>query len=136
MKEPTGDDEARAPALPQQIGPYRVLERIGEGGMGIVYVADQLEPVRRRVALKVIRADRDGKRYQARFEMERKALERMDHPNVARIFDAGVTADGKPYFAMELVRGVGLTEYCDTRKLTLSDRLRLFRQVCDGVQHA
>ena len=121
---------------PNQIGPYKILEKIGEGGMGVVYVAEQERPLRRRVALKLIKLGMDTKQVLARFESERQALALMDHPAVAKVFDAGTTPDGRPYFAMEYVQGVPLTEYCDRHKLTTRARLELFRKVCDGVQHA
>jgi serine/threonine protein kinase/tetratricopeptide (TPR) repeat protein len=118
------------------IGPYKLLERIGQGGMGVVYVAEQTEPVRRRVALKVIKPGMDTKEVVARFEAERQALALMDHPNIAKVFDGGTTAAGRPFFVMELVRGLPVTEYCDRAKLPADRRLRLFAQVCRAVQHA
>ncbi|MCG8468530.1 MAG: serine/threonine-protein kinase [Gemmatimonadetes bacterium] len=120
----------------ERIGPYKILQTLGEGGMGVVYEAEQLEPVRRRVALKVIRLGMDTKQIVARFEIERQALAVMDHPNIARVLDAGVTEDGRPYFVMELVKGTPLTEYCDTHKLGTRERLDLFTHVCGAVQHA
>jgi formylglycine-generating enzyme required for sulfatase activity/predicted Ser/Thr protein kinase len=120
----------------QWIGPYRVLELIGDGGMGVVYLAERREPVPQRVALKVIRRDRVDSQYRARFELEQQAMARMDHPNIARIYESGITAGGMPWFAMEYVPGPPLGEYCDERRLPLAERLELFRQVCDGVQHA
>ena len=119
-----------------RVGPYRLLERIGEGGMGIVYMAEQTEPVRRRVALKLIKAGMDSAQVIARFEAERQALAMMDHPNIARVLDAGTTGGGRPYFVMELVKGVPITEYCDRARLPLRGRLELFEQVCRAVQHA
>ncbi len=119
-----------------RIGPYRVLEKIGEGGFGIVYLAEQEAPVRRRVALKVLKLGMDTRQVVARFEAERQALAVMDHPAIARVFDAGTTHTGRPYFVMELVGGEPITTYCDRRGLPISDRLRLFGLVCDGVQHA
>jgi len=121
---------------PEFIGDFRVVEVIGEGGMGIVYKAEQREPVRRVVALKVIKLGMDTREVVARFEAERQALALMNHPNVAKVFDAGVTDTGRPYFAMEHVPGVGLTEYCDTNKLSIHQRLELFISVCNAVQHA
>ncbi len=115
---------------------FRVLQRLGDGGMGEVYEAEQLEPVRRRVALKVIKWGMDTKEVLARFESERQALALMNHPNIARVYEAGATYSGRPYFAMEYVKGVPLTEYCDTHRLTTDERLNLFIQVCEGVQHA
>ena len=120
----------------QTIGPFRVLEKIGEGGMGVVFVADQSEPVKRRVALKVIKPGMDSKEVVARFEAERQALALMEHPNIAKVFDAGMTPDGRPYFAMELINGAPITQYCDARKLGIQERLTLFVQVCNAVQHA
>ena len=118
------------------VGPYRILEQIGEGGMGEVYLAEQEQPVRRRVALKLIKLGMDTRQVVARFESERQALAIMNHPNVAKVFDAGSTERGRPYFAMEFVRGVQITEYCDRNRLTTVERLELFMRVCDGVQHA
>jgi non-specific serine/threonine protein kinase/serine/threonine-protein kinase len=124
------------PGTPERIGPYKVLQTLGEGGMGIVYLAEQEKPIRRRVALKVIKLGMDTKQVIARFEAERQALAIMNHPNLAKVFDAGATEQGRPYFAMEYVKGVPITEHCDRHKLPTIERLRLFRQVCDGVQHA
>jgi WD40 repeat protein/serine/threonine protein kinase len=118
------------------IGPYKLLQQIGEGGFGVVYMAEQLEPVRRKVALKIIKPGMDTKEVIARFESERQALALMDHPNVARVLDAGATATGRPYFVMELVRGVPITEFCDKQHLPATGRLELFRAVCLAVQHA
>ena len=118
------------------IGPYTLRERIGEGGMGVVYVAEQDQPVRRKVALKVIKPGMDSQEIIARFEAERQALAVMDHPNIARVFDAGITDNERPYFVMELVAGVPITEYCDQQKLSTEARLHLFRDVCGAVQHA
>ena len=119
-----------------RIGRFKLLQQIGEGGCGIVFMAEQEEPVRRRVALKVIKPGMDTKSVIARFEAERQALALMDHPNIAKIFDAGATESGRPYFVMELVRGVKITEYCDQHSLTTGERLKLFVQVCKAVQHA
>jgi serine/threonine protein kinase len=118
------------------IGSYRILEKIGEGGMGEVWLAEQTEPVRRKVALKVIRRGMGSARVVARFEAERQALALMDHPAIAKIHDAGVTSGGRPYFVMEYVHGVPINEYCDRNALTTRERLRLFTEVCHGVQHA
>ena len=123
-------------APPDMIGHYRLLRKIGEGGMGEVYEAEQERPVRRRVAIKVIKWGMDTKEVVARFESERQALALMDHPNVAKVFDAGATEHGRPYFAMEFVKGVPITEYCDTHRLATDDRLLLFTTVCEAVQHA
>src|SRR5262245_11945193 len=109
---------------------YKLLQAIGEGGMGTVYMAEQTEPVRRQVALKLIKAGMDSRQVLARFEAERQALALMDHPNIARVFDGGLTADGRPFFAMELVQGVPITKFCDARRLTPKDRLELFVPVC------
>ncbi len=119
-----------------RIGRYKLLQQIGEGGCGIVFMAEQEEPVRRRVALKVIKPGMDSKSVITRFEAERQALALMDHPNIAKFFDAGATESGRPYFVMELVRGVKITEYCDQHSLTTEERLKLFVQVCKAVQHA
>ena len=119
-----------------QIGPYRLLQLIGEGGMGEVWLTEQKTPIHRTVALKLIKAGMDTKAVVARFESERQALALMDHPNIARVFDAGSTAEGKPFFVMEYVPGLPMTEYCDKHRLTVNERLELLMQVCDGVQHA
>jgi len=121
---------------PETIGHYRLVQKLGEGGMGEVYEAEQTEPVRRLVALKVIKWGMDTKEVVARFESERQALALMDHPNIAKVFEAGSTDQGRPYFAMEFVRGVPITDYCDTHRLSTEERLRLFVTVCDAVQHA
>ena len=118
------------------IGRYKLLERVGEGGCGVVYVAEQTEPVRRRVALKVIKLGMDTKQVVARFEAERQALAMMDHPNIARVLEAGATETGRPYFVMELVRGIPITHYCDQNSLSTQDRLDLFIKVCQAIQHA
>lgn len=118
------------------IGPYKLLEQIGEGGMGLVYMAEQTRPLRRLVALKVIKPGLDTRSVIARFEAERQALALMDHPNIAKVFDAGATDSGRPYFVMELVRGEPITEYCAARRLDLRQRLELFMDVCHSVQHA
>jgi serine/threonine protein kinase len=120
----------------QRIGRYKILEKVGEGGCGVVYVAEQTEPVRRRVALKVIKLGMDTKQVVARFEAERQALAMMDHPNIAKVLDAGATDNGRPYFIMELVRGIRITEYCDQNNLPTKERLGLFIQVCQAIQHA
>src|SRR5579859_567421 len=118
------------------IGRYKLLQPIGEGGCGVVYMAEQEEPVRRRVALKVIKLGMDTKSVIARFEAERQALALMDHPNIARVLDAGATDIGRPYFVMELVRGIKITDYCDQNNLSTRNRLKLFAQACRAVQHA
>src|SRR5881275_1185827 len=122
--------------LGDQIGRYKLLQQIGEGGCGVVYMAEQEEPVRRRVALKVIKLGMDTRSVIARFEAERQALAMMDHPNIARVLDAGATETGRPFFVMELVRGVRITQYCDENNLTTEERLKLFIQVCHAIQHA
>src|SRR5215207_2607887 len=119
-----------------RIGNYKLLEQIGEGGFGIVWVAEQERPVRRRVALKIIKLGMDTKEVIARFEQERQALAMMDHPNIAKVFDAGATPTGRPFFVMELVRGIKITDYCNQAKLSTADRLALFITVCHAVQHA
>ncbi len=118
------------------VGPYKLLQQIGEGGMGVVYMAEQSAPVRRRVALKIIKPGMDTREVIARFEAERQALALMDHSNIARVFDAGATAAGRPYFVMELVRGVPITDFCDQNNLPVHERLELFVTVCHAVQHA
>jgi eukaryotic-like serine/threonine-protein kinase len=120
----------------EKIGRYKLLEKIGEGGCGTVYVAEQTEPVRRRVALKVIKLGMDTRQVIARFEAERQALAMMDHPNIAKVHDGGATETGRPYFVMELVRGVKVTDYCDQNNLSTGERLDLFIKVCRAVQHA
>jgi eukaryotic-like serine/threonine-protein kinase len=119
-----------------QIGPYKLLEQIGEGGMGLVFVAAQQHPVRRTVALKLIKPGMDSNHVIARFEVERQALALMDHPNIAKVLDAGTTEAGRPYFVMELVRGIPITEYCDQARMPIRQRLEVFVQVCRAVQHA
>ena len=115
---------------------YKLLQQIGEGGFGVVYLAEQQEPIRRKVALKIIKLGMDTKEVIGRFEAERQALAMMDHPNIAKVLDAGATSTGRPYFVMELVQGVPVTEYCDTSNLTTRERLGLFRAICSAVQHA
>lgn len=123
-------------ALGTMIGPYKLMEQIGEGGFGLVYVADQQSSIRRRVALKIIKPGMESREVLTRFEAERQAIALMDHPNIARVYDAGVTESAQPYFVMELVRGVPLTEYCDGHQLDISERLILFVDICNAVQHA
>jgi WD40 repeat protein/serine/threonine protein kinase len=133
---PTLDAFRAAAPLPERVGPYRVLERLGEGGMGTVYKAEQRSPIKRTVALKVIRLGLGTTEVLARFESERQALARMNHPNVARVLDAGVDDRGCPYFAMEYVPGEPITEFADRNKLSITQRLELFQQVCDAIAHA
>jgi len=118
------------------IGPYKLLQQIGEGGMGVVYMAEQTEPVERRVALKIIKPGMDTRQVIARFEAEQQALAMMDHPNIAKVLDAGTTETGRPYFVMELVKGIPVTQYCDEKQLTPRERLELFIPVCQAAQHA
>lgn len=118
------------------IGPYKILQEIGEGGMGVVYMAEQTKPVKRRIALKIIKPGMDSAQVVARFEAERQALAMMDHPNIAKVLDAGATESGRPYFVMELVKGIPITQYCDENRLNTKQRLELFSLVCRGVQHA
>lgn len=123
-------------SLGSMIGPYKLMEQIGEGGFGLVYVADQQSPIRRRVALKIIKPGMESREVLTRFEAERQAIALMDHQNIARVFDAGTTESAQPYFVMELVRGVPLTEYCDGHQLDITERLQLFVDICNAVQHA
>jgi serine/threonine-protein kinase len=118
------------------IGPYKLLEQIGEGGFGVVFMAEQTAPVKRKVALKVIKPGMDTRQVIARFEAERQALALMDHPHIAKVLDAGATETGRPFFVMELVRGVPITDYCDQNQLSPRERLELFLDVCHAVQHA
>ena len=139
----TGDPESGAGGQglggfepPENVGPYRILDTLGEGGFGVVYLAEQTWPVKRRAALKIIKPGMDSKAVIARFEAERQALAMMDHPCVARVFDAGTTAEGRPFFVMEHVHGVPITDHCDTHKLEVKERLELFIRVCEAIQHA
>src|SRR3981081_3407571 len=118
------------------VGPYRLIQLLGEGGMGEVWRAQQSEPFHRTVALKRIKAGMDTKAVVARFDSERQALALMQHPNIAKVFDAGATPEGRPFFVMEYVPGLPITTYCDNHRLTIKERLALFTQVCEGVQHA
>jgi eukaryotic-like serine/threonine-protein kinase len=133
---PTVDEAPLTERPGMRIGPYRLMEQIGEGGFGLVFVAEQTEPVRRKVALKVLKPGMDSAQVIARFEAERQALALMDHPNIARVLDAGATDSGRPYFVMELVKGIPITQYCDENQLTPRERLALFVSVCQAVQHA
>jgi uncharacterized repeat protein (TIGR01451 family) len=130
------DEEAARERPGTVVGPYKLMEQIGEGGMGLVFVAEQTQPVRRKVALKIIKPGMDSRDVLARFEAERQALALMDHPNIARVLDAGTTPNGQPYFVMELVKGIAIVEYCDRQQLTARERLDLFVSVCQAVQHA
>jgi WD40 repeat protein/serine/threonine protein kinase len=132
----TVDEQPRAERHGTVIGPYKLLQQIGEGGMGVVYMAEQQEPLRRRVALKIIKPGMDSAQVIARFEAERQALALMDHQNIAKVLDAGTTESGRPYFVMELVHGIPITQYCDDHHLTPKERLELFLPVCHAVQHA
>lgn len=133
---PTANLRTGAVGPGSQIGPYKLLKILGEGGFAVVYLAEQQRPVKRRVAVKVIKPGMDTKQVVARFEAERQALALLDHPNVAHVYDAGTTELGRPYFVMEHVKGMQITEHCDRHKLTVEERLELFVQVCDAVQHA
>src|SRR3954447_5258625 len=144
LEAPAVASTAMIDAVPQEaaecvgtvVGPYKLMEQIGEGGMGVIYVAEQHQPVRRKVALKIIKPGMDSRQVIARFEAERQALAMMDHPSIAKVHDGGTTDSGRPYFVMELVRGIPITEYCDGQQLSIRERLGLFVQVCRAVQHA
>src|SRR5262245_50337583 len=139
QEEPAQPTESVMPAGEETVppvGPYRPLQKLGEGGMGEVWLAEQTEPIRRKVALKLIKAGMDTKHFVARFEAERQALALMDHPTIARVFDAGATPRGLPYFVMEYVQGEPITAYCDRQRLTMRERLELLSRICEGVQHA
>ena len=133
---PTINFEPSGEVAGTTIGPYKLLQQIGEGGMGTVFMAEQTHPVQRKVALKVIKAGMDSRLVIARFEAERQALAMMDHVNIARVFDAGATESGRPYFVMELIQGMPITKYCDDNHLTPRERLELFVPVCQAIQHA
>ena len=138
------DDDGHQPTVDQfvaekagdRIGPYKLREQIGEGGFGLVFVAEQTKPVRRKVALKIIKPGMDSREVLARFKAEQQALALMNHPNIAQVFDAGSTETGRPYFVMELVKGIQIVEYCDQQQLDIQERLNLFITVCQAVQHA
>src|SRR5262249_14169151 len=136
VKPQTTVDEPISEGPGSIIGPYKLLEQIGEGGFGVVFMAEQTQPVRRKVALKVLKLGMDTRQVVARFEAERQALAIMDHPNIAHVFDGGETASGRPYFVMELVRGIPITDFCDQNHLSVRERLELFVSVCQAVQHA
>ncbi|MFC1765896.1 protein kinase [Planctomycetota bacterium] len=140
LEAPVGDSGATLNKVVDdpgtKIGRYELLERIGEGGMGLVYLAEQKEPVKRRVALKIIKPGMDSKEVITRFEAERQVLALLDHPNIAHVFDAGTTDTGRPYFVMEYVKGMSVTRYCDERKLDIEQRLKLFKDVCEAMHHA
>jgi serine/threonine protein kinase len=139
---PQGEVQSSAPqpptteAIGTRIGAYRLLQLLGEGGMGTVYVAEQTEPVKRRVALKVVKPGMDSAQVLRRFEAERQALALMDHTNIAKVLDAGTVDNGRPYFVMELVHGVPITRYCDELHLSIRQRLELFIPVCQAIEHA
>ena len=133
---PTPPEFIPGEQLSRRIGHYKILQKLGEGGCGVVYMAEQTEPLRRKVALKVIKVGMDTRQVVARFEAERQALALMDHPNIARVLDAGATRTGRPYFVMELVRGIRITDYCDQNHASTRERLGLFTQVCQAIQHA
>ena len=132
----TGAYAPPAERVGARVGRYRLMEQIGEGGFGLVFVAEQQEPVKRKVALKIIKPGMDSQQVIARFEAERQALALMDHPNIAKVLDAGATDSGLPYFVMELVRGIPITDYCDKNQLSPHERLELFITVCQAIQHA
>ncbi|HLP77161.1 MAG TPA: serine/threonine-protein kinase, partial [Candidatus Paceibacterota bacterium] len=134
VKLPQSDVEIERAGV--MIGRYKLLQKIGEGGFGVVYMAEQVEPMQRKVALKIIKAGMDTREVVARFEAERQALALMDHPNIAKVLDAGTTQAGRPYFVMELVNGIPITDYCDRENFPTTQRLRLFMKVCHAVQHA
>jgi serine/threonine protein kinase/tetratricopeptide (TPR) repeat protein len=134
--DPTGAMSRSLEQPGHSIGRYKLLQVLGEGGMGVVYLAEQTEPVRRQVALKIIKPGMDSKRVVARFEAEQQALAMMEHPHIARVYDAGLAPSGRPYFVMEYVKGIPITEHCDKYRLTIEERLRLFLHVCEAVQHA
>jgi serine/threonine protein kinase len=134
--DPNALPEAPLEGVGSRIGPYKLLQQIGEGGMGLVFMAEQQEPVKRMVALKVIKAGMDSAQVIARFEAERQALALMDHPHIAKVLDAGATASGRPFFVMELVKGIPITRYCDEQRLSPKQRLELFVPACQAIQHA
>src|SRR5687768_15296377 len=133
--EPRGDS-AESQSLPfERIGPYQLIDRLGDGGLGEVYLAEQEEPIRRKVALKLIKTEMNTLEVAARFESEIKAVGILDHPNIARALDAGTVGDGRPYCVMEYIPGISITDYCDRNRLTVRERLQMFVQVCRAIQH-
>jgi len=134
--EPRTATGPAAAAQHDDFGRYQIVRPLGEGGMGTVYLAEQREPIRRHVALKVVKLGMDTSQVLARFDNERQALAMMEHPNIARILDAGATTNGRPYFVMEYVDGAPIIEYCDRKRMTIKERLALFLAVCRGVHHA
>jgi serine/threonine protein kinase/tetratricopeptide (TPR) repeat protein len=134
--QPATTDQSAGEHPGTLVGPYKLLEQVGEGGMGTVWMAEQTEPIRRRVAVKVVKEGMDSRQFLARFEAERQALALMEHPNIAKVLDAGRTASGRPYFVMELVKGQPITKYCDAKRLGVRERLNLFGEICGAVQHA
>ena len=131
-----GGSPLSSAAEPERIGPYLILDVLGEGGMGTVYLAEQTAPVRLRVAIKVVKLGMDSQAVLARFETERRALEQLDHPCIARVYDAGMLPSGQPWIAMEFFDGVPLDDFCTREALPLPQRIALFQQICSGVQHA
>jgi serine/threonine protein kinase len=142
LPEGAGTEDVPPPPAPADAlgtivaGRYKLLQRIGEGGMGAVYMAEQTQPVKRMVALKVVKAGLDSRTVLARFEAERQALALMNHPNIAQVLDAGTTEHGQPFFVMELVKGTPLTQFCDDRNLSVAERLLILQEICQAVQHA
>ena len=134
--DPTASYAAAGLGLGSEIGPYKLLNILGEGRYGIVYLAQQARPIRRKVALKIVKPGMDFRQVIARFEAEKQALALLDHPNVAQVYDAGTTEAGRPYFVIEGIEGIPITEYCDRERLTLRERLKLFLQVCSAIEHA
>src|SRR6188508_2966007 len=132
---PTTSDAGAASGFATD-GPFRLMQLLGSGGMGEVWLAEQIEPVKRLVALKIIKPGMESRQVIARFEAERQALALMVHPSIAAVFDGGTTTDGRPYFVMEYVKGEPITTYCDRHRVGMHDRLALFQQVCEAVQHA
>lgn len=131
-----GSESQEIDGFCSQIGNYELIREIGEGGFGIVYLAKQQSPIRRKVALKIIKPGMDTKRVIARFEAERQTLALLNHPHIAKVFDAGSTDDGRPYFVMEYIEGIPITDYCDKNELTIRQRLDLFSEVCEAIHHA